>query len=234
MILYGFTSPNVMKVMLMLEESGITYDYRHICIWDGDQFSPEFVALNPNCKVPVLVDCDYDGAQTPLTESGAILFYLAEKFGQFFPADSFGRSQVMQWLMFQMSSIGPMFGQANHFRRPAPAGNDYALNRYRTEVHRLFDVLEQRLQSVSWLGGEEYSIADISTYPWARYWEVNNVRLDRLPGVRLWMEAVEQRTATRKVLAAWGGMQEQDEQRRLGASLAILDKMYGRGQFTRG
>lgn len=234
MILYGFTSPNVMKVMLMLEECGVTYDYRHICIWDGEQFSPEFVALNPNCKVPVLIDLDYDGGRTPLTESGAILFYLAEKAGQLFPSDFFGRTQVMQWLMFQIASIGPMFGQANHFRRPAPPGNDYALNRYRTEVHRLFDLLEQRLRTVPFLAGEEYSIADISTYPWTRYWDVNNVPLDRLPGVARWMAAIEQRAATSRVLDGWTVMQERDEQRRIGATPATLDKMYGRGEFTRG
>src|SRR5437879_1000957 len=168
--LYAMGSPNVVKIYIALEEMGLPYTVHPVDVFGEAQFSPEFLRLNPNAKVPVIVDREAAGGQ-PYTvfESGAILVYLADKTGRFLAKDGAARYDALQWMMVQMTTVGPMFGQYVHFMRFAPKGNDYSLNRYRTQVRRVLEVLEGRLAAVPFLGGQSYSIADIATFPWARH-----------------------------------------------------------------
>ena len=164
--LYGMGSPNVVKVYIALEELDLPYNVHPVDVFTGKQFDDAFLKLNPNAKVPRIVDADGPGGK-PYTvfESGAILLYLAEKTGKLLPADTAGKFDAIQWMMVQMTGVGPMFGQYVHFMRFAPAGNDYAKSRYATQVHRVFEVIDHRLGGVPYLAGDEYSIADAATYP---------------------------------------------------------------------
>ncbi|MCP1572857.1 glutathione S-transferase [Herbaspirillum rubrisubalbicans] len=169
--LYSLPTPNGVKVSIMLEETGLPYEAHLVSFESNDQMSPEFLSLNPNNKIPAIIDPNGPGGQPlPLFESGAILLYLAEKSGQFLPADAAARYQVIQWVMFQMGGVGPMFGQLGFFHRFA--GKDYEdkrpRDRYVNESKRLLGVMEQRLTHSQWLGGDAYSIADIATFPWIR------------------------------------------------------------------
>ena len=167
--LYGMTSPNVVKVIIALEELGLPHQLKTVDVFSGQQFEADFVKLNPNAKVPVIVDSEGPGGK-PYTvfESGAILLYLAEKTGKLLPTEGAARYDIIQWLMVQLTGVGPMFGQFVHFFRFAPQGNDYSVSRYRTQVKRVCEVLEGRLAAAPFLGGAEYSIADVATFPWAR------------------------------------------------------------------
>ena len=166
---YGMSSPNVVKITIMLEELGLPYRQHHVNVFAGDQHEAQFLNISPNNKVPVILDADGPGgAALPVFESGAILIYLAEKSGRLLPAAGAARVAVLEWLMVQLTAVGPMFGQLVHFTRYAPTGNDYSLQRYTSEVRRLFAVLERRLQQAAYLGGESYSIADVATWPWIR------------------------------------------------------------------
>lgn len=160
--LYTYTTPNGRKPAILLEELALTYRIHKIDIGKGDQFSPEFVAINPNSKIPAIVDRDNDLA---IFESGAILIYLAEKTGKLLPTEVGDRAQVIEWLMFQMASVGPMFGQLGHFRNAAPEQLPYAIERYRKETLRLLGVLDRQLATKDYIAGT-YSIADIATFPW--------------------------------------------------------------------
>lgn len=233
--LFGMSSPNVLKVMLALEELELPYLVRRIDIWAQEQFTDEFRALNPNSKVPAIVDrSDPDADAVTVFESGAILMYLAERHDRLLPRGLRERTTVVQWLMLQMSSIGPMFGQSNHFRLSAPPGNDYAVARYITEVKRLYEVLETRLLRSDWLGGAEYSIADVATWPWAAlYAKPNGVALDGLPGVMRWVEAIKARPATQRAMDTWKELMEHGTQRRASAEPENLDRLFGRGRFSR-
>lgn len=232
--LYGMDSPNVMKICLMLEELSLPYEMIYVNIWQHEQFAPEFVRLNPNSKVPVIVDPKAsDGNPITVFESGAILYYLAIKTGRFLPKDAPAHFSTMQWLMLQMGSIGPMFGQSNHFRRSAPPGNEYAIHRYVTEVKRLFDVMEFRLKESEYLGCGECSVADLATFPWARYYNANGVDLTTLPSVKRWMNALEARAATQTVLSRWSEIEEVSKANRVAASEENRDRLYGRGRFDR-
>jgi len=163
LVLYGGGSPNVRKVGIMLEELGLPYELRHVNVFSGEQFAPQFLAMNPIGKVPVLVD---PALGRPLFESGAILFYLAERHGKFFPADGAARYEVMQWLMVQMAAVGPMFGQLTHFRIVLRPGSEpYAEGRYAAQAERIYRVLDTRLAAHPWIAGDDYSIADMATYP---------------------------------------------------------------------
>jgi len=169
--LYSLPTPNGVKVSIMLEETGLPYDAHLVSFETNDQMSPEFLSLNPNNKIPAIIDPQGPGGQPlPLFESGAILLYLAEKSGKFIPQDAAARYQVIQWVMFQMGGVGPMFGQLGFFHRFA--GKEYEdkrpRDRYVNESHRLLGVMDKRLAQSRWLGGEEYSIADIATFPWIR------------------------------------------------------------------
>ena len=181
--LYTWPTPNGHKVHIMLEELGVDHRVVPIDIWAGEQFSPEFLRISPNNKMPALVDHDGpDGEPISIFESGAILLYLAEKHRRFLPQDPRGRWEVVQWLMFQMSGVGPFLGQAHHFRGYAPEKIEYAINRYTNEASRIYGVLDQRLADREFLAGE-YSIADISTFPWLRPHERQGQALSDFPNV---------------------------------------------------
>jgi GST-like protein len=197
--LYTWATPNGHKVSIVLEELRLDYRVVPVDIGNDEQFAPDFVAINPNAKIPAIVDHgDPDGGPFAVFESGAILIYLAEKSGQLLPADRRGRSQVIQWLMFQVGGLGPMLGQAQHFRRFAPQPLPYAIERYTLEAKRLYDVLERRLGASEFLGGDSYSIADIAAYPWVGRAEWQGVPLTDYPQVRRWLETIGRRPAVQR------------------------------------
>ena len=178
----------------MLEEVQLPYNVHKIDISKGEQFAPEFIAINPNSKIPAIVDRETD---ITVFESGAILMYLAEKTGKLMPTDQKCRFQVIEWLMFQMASVGPMFGQLNHFRRFAPEQVPYAIARYEKETLRLYGVLDKQLEQNEFICGD-YSIADIATYPWVAIYEFQELTLDDYPNLQRWLETVRQRPAVRQ------------------------------------
>ncbi|MBF2075154.1 MAG: glutathione S-transferase N-terminal domain-containing protein [Synechococcales cyanobacterium C42_A2020_086] len=195
--LYTFATPNGRKVSIMLEEVGLPYTVHVIDIRKGDQFTPEFIAINPNSKIPAIVDSDTD---MTVFESGAILMYLAEKTGQLLPSEQRQRYQVIEWLFFQMASVGPMFGQLNHFRKFAPEPIPYAIDRYETETLRLYGVLDRQLKDHEFICGD-YSIADIATYPWVAIYEFQGLTLDNHPHLKRWVETMQQRPAVQAGMA---------------------------------
>ncbi|MDZ4375413.1 MAG: glutathione S-transferase N-terminal domain-containing protein [Phenylobacterium sp.] len=196
MTFYGGPTPNGRKVAILLEEFGLSYEYRGVDILAGDQLKPEFVALNPNNKQPVLVDPDAPGGELILWESGAILWHLAETRGGFLPTEPRARAICHQWLMFQMSGVGPMFGQHAHFSFYAKDKHPYAMARYASEVDRLLRVLEGRLAESRFLAGEDYTIADIATYPYT----LRQVELRRaeLPSLARWSDEIGARPAVQR------------------------------------
>ena len=202
---YSWPTPNGHKVHVMLEECGLSYEAIPVNIGAGEQFRPEFLAISPNNKIPAIVDPDGpDGKPISLFESGAILVYLAGKTGRFMPDSDRGKYEVLQWLMFQMGSVGPMLGQAHHFRMYAPEKLPYAIDRYSNEARRLYGVIDKRLAQSEWLGGAEYSIADIATFPWLRSWQNQGVVLDEYPHLKRWFDTIAERPAVQrgvKVLA---------------------------------
>jgi GST-like protein len=232
--LYGMGSPNVVKIYIALEELGLPYTVQPVDVFTGKQFDDAFLKLNPNAKVPVIVDPDGPGGK-PYTcfESGAILLYLAEKTGKLLSKDTAAKYDAIQWLMTQMSTVGPMFGQYVHFLRFAPAGNDYSKSRYLTQAHRVTEVIEKRLAECAYLAGSEYSIADIATYPWLR-----NVptllgadAAAKVANITRWVKAIDERPAVKKALAEVEAVRARttafDK-----AEAATLDKVFGRGQFA--
>ena len=199
--LYTWGTPNGRKVSIMLEECGFEYGVKTVDITRGEQLLPDFVAVNPNSKIPAIVDSDGgDGLPLTLFESGAILVYLAEKAGRFLPADPRGRYTALQWLMFQMGGVGPMFGQTHHFLRFAPEPVPYAIKRYSTETARLYGVLDRRLGAAEYLAGA-YSIADMATYPWVARHEWQNIDLSDYPSVLRWYQAIGARPAVQSGMA---------------------------------
>ena len=193
--LYTWGTPNGRKVSIMLEETGLPYRVHKIDISKGDQFKPEYIAINPNSKIPAIVDPEGPGGKPlVLFESGAILIYLAEKTGKFVPKDPVARYVVLEWLMFQMGGVGPMFGQVHHFLRAAPEPVPYAIERYGKETRRLYVVLDARLEKADYLAGA-YSIADIATYPWVARHEWHKVALADFPNVERWYRKIEARPA---------------------------------------
>ena len=199
--LYTWGTPNGRKVSIMLEECALPYRVEAVDITQKQQFRPEFMAINPNSKIPAIVDDEGpDGQPMALFESGAILIYLAEKSGRFLPADARARYAALQWLMFQMGGVGPMFGQTHHFLRYAPEPVPYAIERYRTETARLYGVLNRRLGEADFLAGE-YSVADIATYPWVARHEWHDIRLADYPNVARWYAAIGARPAVQRGMA---------------------------------
>jgi GSH-dependent disulfide-bond oxidoreductase len=228
---YALTSPNVQKIYIMLEECGLPYKEIFIDVWKGQQFQPEFLKINPNNKIPAIVDHDGPGGK-PYTvfESGAILLYLAEKAGQFLPKDTARKYDVMQWLMVQLTGIGPMFGQWNHFKLFAPkTGNDYATARYTSELKRLYDVLEDRLGQSKFLGGDDYSIADIATFPWTRNHDTHGVKWEDHPNLARWFTTIAERPAVKKALEKVAAVRSARET----ASDDDKDRFFGRGRYAR-
>ncbi|HJM90646.1 MAG: glutathione S-transferase N-terminal domain-containing protein [Alphaproteobacteria bacterium] len=193
--LYSWKTSNGKKASIMLEECGLEYNVHPINIGQDDQFTPEFTAINPNGKIPAIIDQDGPGGQ-PYTviESGAILMYLAEKTGQFMPAEMAARYDVIQWLMFQMGGIGPIFGQVHHFKRAAKEQVPYAINRYYTECRRLYSVLNGRLEGREYLAGD-VSIADFATLPWVFRHDWQEVDLADFPNVKRWYDTLMARPA---------------------------------------
>ena len=198
--LYTWPTPNGYKVSIMLEEVGLPYNVIPIDIQAGDQFDPEYLKLNPNNKMPTIVDNEGpEGDPYPVFESGAILLYLAEKTGRFMPSDMAGRFRVIQWLMFQMAGVGPMLGQAHHFRAYAPEKIPYAIERYTKEGGRLYGVINQRLGDVEYMAGD-YSIADMAIFPWIRSHERQGQDLNDFPNLKRWFDAIDERPAVQRGL----------------------------------
>jgi GST-like protein len=193
---YSWATPNGHKVHIMLEECGLAYRTIPVDIGAGDQFKPEFLAISPNNKIPAIVDPDGpDGKPISLFESGAILLYLAGKTGKLLPESTRGKYEVLQWLMFQMGSVGPMLGQAHHFRVYAPEKIPYAVDRYTNEARRLYAVMNGRLAQSRYIGGKDYSIADIAIYPGLRSWKNQGIDWNDFPHLKGWFDEIAKRPA---------------------------------------
>jgi len=202
--LYTWGTPNGRKVSVMLEECGLAYRVHRIDIGKGDQFTPEFLAINPNNRIPAIVDPQGpDGKPLTLFESGAILVYLSGKTGKYLPRSDRGRYLALQWLMFQMGGVGPMFGQAHHFIRAAKEQVPYGIKRYSEETRRLYGVLQKRLGEAAFLA-EEYSIADVATYPWVARHEWHKVDLAEFPAVKRWFDIIAARPAVARGMVVPG------------------------------
>ena len=197
--LYYWTTPNGHKITIFLEEAGLPYSIKPINISKGEQFEAEFLKISPNNRIPAIIDNQPRDGKGPLSvfESGAILQYLAEKTGRFFPADLRGRSEVMQWLFWQMAGLGPMAGQNGHFNNYAPEKIAYAIDRYVKETERLYGVLDERLAGREFIAGD-YSIADMASYPWIVPHERHGQNLDDFPNLKRWFLAIGQRPAVQR------------------------------------
>jgi GST-like protein len=199
---YSWATPNGHKVHIMLEECGLPYRAIAVDIGKGEQFQPDFLRISPNNKIPTLVDPDGpDGQPISLFESGAILLYLAGKTGRLLPASTHGRYEVLQWLMFQMASVGPMLGQAHHFRIYAPEKIPYAIERYTNEARRLYGVMNRRLAQSTYIAGPEYSIADIAIFPWLRSWKNQGIDWNDYPHLKGWFDEIAKRPAVQRGVA---------------------------------
>ena len=228
--LYTWPTPNGWKVQILLEELGADYSVHRVDMGAGDQFDPAYLALNPNNKIPTLVDLEGPGGQPhTVFESGAILLYLAEKHGQFLPTDPVLRSLTIQWLMWQMGGFGPMLGQAHHFRSYAPEKIGYAYDRYSNEARRLYNVLEQQLDKAGWVNGSAYSIADMAIMPWARLWYRQGVEAAEIPNVLAWLEEIKARPAVQRGLAVLAD--ERDRQRSPEEEAKAKEVLFGKTQY---
>ena len=197
--LYSWATPNGHKVHVMLEECGLAYRAIPVDIGAGDQFKPDFLAISPNNKIPAIVDPDGpDGQPISLFESGAILMYLAAKTGKFLPSDLRGRYRTLEWLMFQMGGVGPMLGQAHHFRMYAPEKIPYAIDRYSNETKRLYGVMDKRLESSRFIAADEYTIADIAIFPWLRSWQNQGIDWADFPTLKAWFDGIAARPAVQR------------------------------------
>ena len=196
---YSWATPNGHKVHIMLEECGLPYRVHPVDIGAGQQFEPDFLAISPNNKIPAIKDSDGpDGQPMSLFESGAILLYLAGKTGRFLPNSTRGRYEVLQWLMFQMGGVGPMLGQAHHFRIYAPEKIDYAVDRYTNEAKRLYGVMDKQLAKQKYIAGSEYSIADIAIFPWLRSWKNQGIDWNDYPHLKGWFDEISARPAVQR------------------------------------
>ncbi|GLW38369.1 thiol:disulfide oxidoreductase [Pectobacterium carotovorum subsp. carotovorum] len=198
--LYYAPTPNGHKITLFLEETNLPYQLHRVNISKGEQFKPEFLAISPNNKIPAIVDTQPAEGDTPISlfESGAILLYLAEKHGVLLSTSLRERTATLQWLFWQVAGFGPMLGQNHHFNHYAPQPVPYAIERYQQETQRLYRVLDKHLQDSPWLAGENYSIADIATYPWVVSYARQRVNLDDYPAVKAWYTRISERPATQR------------------------------------
>jgi GSH-dependent disulfide-bond oxidoreductase len=230
--LYFWMTPNGYKITIMLEELGWKYNVIPVNIGKGDQFKPDFLKISPNNRMPALVDHDGpDGKPISVFESGAMLMYLAEKSGfQFMPQDMRRRYDVIQWLMFQMASVGPMLGQAHHFRRYAPEKIEYAVDRYTNEARRIYGVIDKRAGEAPYLAGE-YSIADMATYPWLRTHNWQGQDLNDFPNLKRWYDSIEARPAVQRGLAVM--KDEVERARDQPPDKSSWDILFGKKQFER-
>lgn len=225
---YSWATPNGHKVHIMLEECGLPYRVTAVNIGAGDQFKAEFLAISPNNKIPAIVDPQGpDGKPISLFESGAILVYLAAKTGKFMPRSDRAKYEVLEWLMFQMGGVGPMLGQAHHFRMYAPEKLEYAINRYTNEARRLYGVIDKRLAQSEWLGCGEYSIADIATFPWLRSWQNQGIVLEEYPHLKAWFERIAARPAVQR------GVKVLADQRKQLTDDKARDILFGKTQYER-
>ncbi|MDQ7954439.1 MAG: glutathione binding-like protein [Rhodocyclaceae bacterium] len=225
---YSWPTPNGHKVHILLEETGLPYRVHPINIGQGDQFTEDFLAISPNNKIPAITDPDGpDGQPISLFESGAILVYLAGKTGQFLPEGDRARYEVLQWLMFQMGGVGPMLGQAHHFRMYAPEKIGYAIDRYTNEAKRLYGVIDKRLSKSAFIAGDDYTIADMAIFPWLRSWENQGIVLGEYPHLKAWFDGIAARPAVQrgvKVLADLRKPITDDKAR---------DILFGKSQYER-
>lgn len=225
--LYYWPTPNGRKITIFLEETELPYRIHPVDIGNGDQFKPEFLSISPNNKMPAIVDPEApDGKPLAVFESGAILMYLAEKTGKFMPQALRARYEVIEWLMFQMASIGPMLGQAHHFRGYAPEKIPYAIERYTKEASRLYGVLNRRLTDRNYVA-DEYSIADMAIYPWIVSHERQGQDLNDFPALRAWFERIGTRPAVKK------GMAVLEEKRNTTMSERARENLFGNAQYQR-
>ncbi|MGC4076341.1 MAG: glutathione binding-like protein [Rubrivivax sp.] len=196
---YSWATPNGHKVHVMLEECGLPYRVHAVDIGAGEQFAPEFLAISPNNKIPAIVDPDGpDGQPISLFESGAILLYLAGKTGRFLPDSVRGKYETLEWLMFQMGGVGPMLGQAHHFRIYAPEKIAYAVDRYTNEAKRLYGVMNRKLAKTRYIAGAEYTIADIAIFPWLRSWKNQGIDWNDYPHLKGWFDEIGARPAVQR------------------------------------
>ena len=206
---YSWATPNGHKVHIMLEECGLPYRAIPVNIGAGDQFKPEFLAISPNNKIPAIVDPDGpDGQPISMFESGAILLYLASKTGRFLPEDTRGRFRTLEWLMFQMGSIGPMLGQTHHFRIYAPEKIGYAIERYSNEARRLYGVMDRRLAKSRYIAGPNYGIADIAIFPWLRSWKNQGIDWTEFPHLKGWFDEIAARPAVQRGVEVLAGLRK--------------------------
>jgi GST-like protein len=201
--LYSWTTPNGHKIHIMLEETGLPYRVHKINLGAKEQTRPEYLKINPNGKIPAIIDTDGpEGKPLAIFESAAILVHLAQKSGKFLPTEPRARYATLEWLMFQIANIGPMYGQAFHFRSVAPERVPYAIDRYTNEVGRLIGVMDRRLREHAHLAGEEYTIADIACWPWVRNSHSFGFNMENFPNVQRWVSAIAERPAVRRGLKA--------------------------------
>ena len=226
---YSWPTPNGHKVHIMLEECGLPWRVHAVNIGKGDQFEADFLAISPNNKIPAIVDPDGpDGAPISVFESGAILLYLAGKTGRFLPADVRGKYEALQWLMFQMGGVGPMLGQAHHFRIYAPEKIPYAVDRYTNEARRLYGVMNEQIRRTgAYIAGPDYSIADIAIYPWLRSWQNQGIDWADFPQLKDWFDRVGARPAVRR------GEQVLADQRAGIRTDAEKEVLFGKTQYER-
>lgn len=225
---YSWPTANGHKVHIMLEECGLEYKVHPVNIGAGDQFEADFLKISPNNKIPAIADPDGpDGQPISLFESGAILLYLAGKTGKFLPEDVRGKYEALQWLMFQMGGVGPMLGQAAHFRVYAPEKIEYAIKRYSNETRRLYGVIDKQLSKHAWLAGDAYSVADIATFPWLRNWQNQGVVLDDYPHLKRWLTEIAERPAVKR------GVQVLAMERKPLQDDKAREVLFGAGQYQR-
>ena len=206
---YSWATPNGHKIHIMLEECGLPYRAHPVNIGAGDQFKPEFLKISPNNKIPAIVDSEGpDGQPISMFESGAILIYLASKTGLFLPASDRGKYEMLEWLMFQMGGVGPMLGQAHHFRIYAPEKIEYAINRYTNEAKRLYGVMDKQLATRPFIAGDRYTIADIAIFPWLRSWQNQGIDWTNYPNLKKWFDAIAARPAVQRGVAVMTALRQ--------------------------
>jgi GST-like protein len=225
---YSWPTPNGHKVHIMLEECALAYRAIPVDIGAGDQFKREFLKISPNNKIPAMTDPDGpDGKPLSMFESGAILLYLAGKTGRLLPQSERGKFDVLQWLMFQMGTVGPMLGQAHHFRLYAPEKLEYAIDRYTNEARRIYGVIDGRLARTEYIAGSDYSIADIAIFPWLRSWQRQGVVLAEYPYVQAWFDKIAERPAVQR------GVKVMAELRRPITDEKAREILFGKIQYER-
>lgn len=228
--LYYCGTPNGLKMTIFMAEAGLPHRLIPVDLGKGDQYKPEFLAISPNNKIPAMIDQDGPGGKPfALSESGAMLFYLASKTGKFLPRELRDRWLVMQWTMFQMGHIGPMLGQAHHFLQYAPEKIEYAMNRYRNEANRLYGVVERRLKESAWVACGEYTIADMAIFPWLRAPERQGVDIEQFPALKRWRERIAARPAVKRAVEVLAERRRQTP----GFTKEQAEVLFGSTQYAR-